>query len=270
MPRAVAHGHSGALEHLALDAVISGTMWALSDGVCQAVEMKLDLYGDESESEEKQKNKDGGEEIQQKNKDGGEEIQQKYKDGGEEIQQQNETIIEPLAKHKQVYDWHRTMRFTLVAIPAGIWLHAWFRLLDSFFPRKTFSNLCLMAIVDWIGESPYILCNMSMNAYLSGGCDQVKRTIKGDYIDCNIWNLVFWFPMDLFMFSCIPVSWQLFYVRAMDLIFLPVDSYFSNRSVPKAGVTDAITQQEEDDYDTDSDYVIKQKRDDSVFCCSLQ
>eukprot|EP01060_Flectonema_neradi_P026315 TRINITY_DN35233_c0_g1_i1.p1 TRINITY_DN35233_c0_g1~~TRINITY_DN35233_c0_g1_i1.p1 ORF type:complete len:253 (+),score=31.35 TRINITY_DN35233_c0_g1_i1:44-802(+) len=252
MPRAVAHGHSGALEHLALDAIISSSMWALSDGVCQAVEMKLDLYGDHKPV-----------------KDDNEMVDKGTEEGSIAQVAENSEIPPSGHSNKQVYDWHRTMRFALVAIPAGIWLHAWFRLLDSYFPRKTLGNLCLMAFVDWVGESPYILCNMSMNAYLSGGWDQVKRTIKSDYIDCNLWNLVFWFPMDMFMFSFMPVSWQLFYVRAMDLIFLPVDSYFSNRSVPKAG-TEAIEGNDDDDYDSDSDFAIKQKKDDSVFCCCVQ
>eukprot|EP01064_Diplonema_japonicum_P035737 TRINITY_DN7830_c0_g1_i2.p1 TRINITY_DN7830_c0_g1~~TRINITY_DN7830_c0_g1_i2.p1 ORF type:complete len:216 (+),score=27.08 TRINITY_DN7830_c0_g1_i2:53-700(+) len=214
MPRAVAHGHAG-VTGFGYDAAVSSVMWALSDGVCQGIEMKTGAFAE---------------------------------------------------KEQQVYDWQRTGRFALVAIPAGIWLHAWFKLLDYWFPKRTFGTLVLMAAVDWIGEMPYIFANMSMNAFLSGGYTQVKKTIQSDFMDCNMWNLTFWFPMDIIMFACVPVGWQLLFVRSLDLIFLPVDSFFSNRSVPKPH---AITEAADDEDPDDEDDFTPQKPRDNTLCCTI-
>eukprot|EP01059_Diplonema_ambulator_P018767 TRINITY_DN31376_c0_g1_i1.p1 TRINITY_DN31376_c0_g1~~TRINITY_DN31376_c0_g1_i1.p1 ORF type:complete len:113 (+),score=8.91 TRINITY_DN31376_c0_g1_i1:3-341(+) len=111
-----------------------------------------------------------------------------------------------------------------------------------------------------------------MNAYLSGGTEQVKKTIRSDYIDCNIWNFVFWFPMDIIMFACVPVPWQLLVVRATDLIFLPVDSFFSNRSVPKPhkAVEKVLPAEIDSDSDSDQEFdgqLIKPRAD--TLCCTI-
>eukprot|EP00662_Eupelagonemidae_sp_cell21_P002481 gene2481-16595_t len=52
-----------------------------------------------------------------------------------------------------VFDPSRTFRrnVALVGIPAGMWMHAWFKCLDAWFPgKRTFGTLCAMAIVDWL------------------------------------------------------------------------------------------------------------------------
>eukprot|EP01062_Namystynia_karyoxenos_P021640 TRINITY_DN1824_c0_g1_i1.p1 TRINITY_DN1824_c0_g1~~TRINITY_DN1824_c0_g1_i1.p1 ORF type:complete len:243 (+),score=55.27 TRINITY_DN1824_c0_g1_i1:162-890(+) len=189
------------LAHFLEDAVVSSTMWMTADCVAQNVEIRAGLFPPKIDSA-----------------------------------QAAQGVDLAVAEEGQKYDCWRTCRFGIVGIPSGIWLHAWFRLLDSWFPNKTFRAAVLMAVIDWVGECPYILSNMSMNAYLEkGSCDQVRKTIKNDYWACNMWNLIFWFPADIVMFLYVPVGWQLLLVRAADLVFLPVDSYFANRSIAKPG-----------------------------------
>eukprot|EP01065_Artemidia_motanka_P042188 TRINITY_DN5611_c0_g2_i1.p1 TRINITY_DN5611_c0_g2~~TRINITY_DN5611_c0_g2_i1.p1 ORF type:complete len:247 (+),score=20.25 TRINITY_DN5611_c0_g2_i1:165-905(+) len=202
MPRALAHGSAGLLNHFFQDAVVSSSMWMIADCVAQNVEIRAGLFP----------------------------ARQQTLDTAQGVDLAD-------AAEGQRYDWWRTGRFGLVGIPSGIWLHAWFRLLDFWFPHKTVGTVVLMSLIDWVGESPYILSNMSMNAYLENfSFEQVKKTIRNDFVACNLWNLVFWFPADIVMFLYVPVGWQLLVVRAADLVFLPVDSYFSNRSIAKPGL----------------------------------
>eukprot|EP00756_Hemistasia_phaeocysticola_P043015 Hpha_TRINITY_DN17003_c3_g2::TRINITY_DN17003_c3_g2_i1::g.166106::m.166106/K13348/MPV17; protein Mpv17 len=198
------------LHHIVTDAALSSSMWMVSDSIAQHVEINCGLFAP-----------------------------------APDIQTAQGLDIVKAEHHKQEYDCWRTARFGIVGIPSGIWLHGWFRLLDFWFPKKTFGTVVLMAAIDWVGECPYILSNMSMNAYLERcDCNQVAKTIKNDYCACNLWNLMFWFPADIVMFYYIPVKWQLLVVRAADLVFLPVDSYFSNRSISKPGVSDLAAENE--------------------------
>eukprot|EP00755_Sulcionema_specki_P002769 Sspe_Gene.119174::Locus_114429_Transcript_1_1_Confidence_1.000_Length_1002::g.119174::m.119174/K13348/MPV17; protein Mpv17 len=244
MPRAVAHGHAGLLEQMLLDAAVSSVMWGVSDALCQCVEMWAGLFPAHQEHPEgtkleRQRSMQALLEYQRKMEEVASSTppdEPKLENVPKPLGDVEPPVIKMHTHTGQHYDTWRTTRFAIVGVPSGIWLHAWFRLLDSWFPEKTLGSVTVMALVDWVGECPYILSNMSLNAYLDGGCKQVRRTIRNDYWPCNLLNLVFWFPMDILMFMYIPVEWQLLTVRAFDLIYLPVDSYFANRSIPKPGV----------------------------------
>lgn len=201
------------LHHLFTDAAVSSTMWMSADGIAQQVEINCQLF-----------------------------------DPPPQIKAAQGVDVAVAEHQRQQFDCWRTARFGIVGVPSGIWLHAWFRVLDMWFPNKTLGNVVAMAAIDWVGECPYILSNMSMNAFLENGSwDQVKKTISNDYCACNTWNFLFWFPADIVMFYYVPVRWQLLVVRVADLVFLPVDSYFSNRSIAKPGVDDLNAENELDE-----------------------
>lgn len=149
---------------------------------------------------------------------------------------------------RQVYDPSRTMRRALVGIPAGMWMHAWFKCLDAWFPgKRTFGVLCAMAFVDWVGEIPYCCAYVGAQAGLVRGCSGAVEALRMDAAAVNMWNFVFWMPMDLLMFSMVPVNFQLLFVRLCDLVYLPVDSYLSNRSIPKPLVGELDVPDEEEE-----------------------
>merc|ERR1712070_348914 len=122
-----------------------------SDGIAQTVEINCGLF--DKKKKEEVEGGDGEDAAPDAGKDAIADAQ------GVDI------AAPPPADDKQKWDLWRTARFGIVGIPSGIWLHAWFRVLDSWFPHKTFGTVVLMAAIDWVGECPYIFSNMCMNSF---------------------------------------------------------------------------------------------------------
>eukprot|EP01012_Entosiphon_sulcatum_P064090 TRINITY_DN9284_c0_g1_i1.p1 TRINITY_DN9284_c0_g1~~TRINITY_DN9284_c0_g1_i1.p1 ORF type:complete len:256 (-),score=35.03 TRINITY_DN9284_c0_g1_i1:49-792(-) len=129
-----------------------------------------------------------------------------------------------------VHDPRRGARFSFAGFCSGLMDYMWFNALDAIIPGTTPTAVVIKTFLDNIESFPQYGVTMAVVALLSK--QPLKRVMSEDLIPCTLWSWIYWWPLDIIMFTFVPLQWQTVFNMTFDAIYSIAVSYFTHRHLP--------------------------------------
>ena len=187
-----------------LTVLYSGLIAGLCDGICQGFEMqvKKKAVAEEDRSEE-------------------------------DLQDAMSAVSSMQAVHEeQKYNWPRTLRYIVCpGFMAGFAAYIEIILVLGQSTKNDWGTVIWKTLFDLICYYPILIAGGFTTNMLLDCKDwhYIKAKFKNDFLHTWKAAAIMWLPVDIILFKWVPVQWQVYVVKTMDIIALLGFSYFLNK-----------------------------------------